>query len=121
MSAPRIPRLPACADELRHENDALRAQLRDLEAIVRRLLVVEGEHEAALRIADRACVADIETQGRPVRDAAGARWYDASFMFDDCIELAGLARESIDYALARGLAVRDAQRRHLLRIVPRNL
>lgn len=117
MSAPRIPRVPVYADELRHENDALRAQLRDLEAIVRRLLVVEGEHEAALRIADRSCVADIETQARPVADAAGARWYDTRFMLDDAPEMAQMGREAIDYALARGMAVRDAQRRHLVRIV----
>lgn len=71
----------------------------------------------ATQIADRAVVADIESEGVHICGCTG--WYDIRPMVDErehspqCIDMNKLA---IDYALMRGLAVRHTQHAHLLRI-----
>ena len=73
------------------------------------------------RIADRACVCDIECEGIAEDDGHGRRWYDVRPMLDPrehCDEMIDMAREAIDYALARGLVARHADLPHLLRVLP---
>lgn len=74
------------------------------------------------RIADRACISDIETEGIAERDRHGRRWYDTRPMLDareHCDEMIDMAHEALDYAIARGLVVRHAELPHLVRIVGR--
>lgn len=73
----------------------------------------------AMQIADRAVIADIECDGVS-EQLDGRRWYDTRPMLDpreqpaDNVEM---ARQAIDYALGRGLAVRHPDHPHLLRII----
>ena len=66
----------------------------------------------AMRIADAAVVADIESYGVPI----GGRVYDVSPMLDPrehAPQVVDMAREAIDYALERGLVQRLPQDGHL--------
>ena len=73
----------------------------------------------ALAIADSAVVADIECNAVAER-MEGGRWYDTRPMLDpreqpdDFIEM---ARQSIDYAVQRGLVERHHRCGHLVRVV----
>lgn len=72
------------------------------------------------RIADRACICDIECAGTAQADATGRRWYDVRPMVDEREHdprTIDMAREAIDYALARGLIERNVIQPHLVRIV----
>lgn len=74
------------------------------------------------RLADRAVICDIECEANAERDAAGRLWYDVRPMLDErehSPELIDMAREAIDYALARGLIERHAQMQHMVRIAQR--
>ena len=65
--------------------------------------------QLAVRIADRAVVADIQSFGVAVR-SGGLRAWDCRPMVDareHCEEVVDMAREAIVYAVARGLAVVD--------------
>jgi|GEM_PF-3387980 len=78
--------------------------------------------ELAHEIADRAVVADIETECICVSDEAGRGWWDTRVMLDprempdDCIEM---SRQALDYATHRGLITRHPDAPHLVRINPR--
>jgi len=76
--------------------------------------------EAAHQIADRAVVADIESECVAVADDTGRGWWDTRVMLDprempdDFIEM---ARQAIEYAHQRGLIRSHPQHAHLVRIV----
>jgi hypothetical protein len=70
------------------------------------------------RLADRAAVADIQTQAVRIQQPGGP-WYDVRPMIDrhehDAVSI-DMAREAIDYALQRRLAVRHPEQPLVLRI-----
>lgn len=72
----------------------------------------------SLLIADRAVVADIESNAHS-EILQSVRWCDVRPMLDErelplqCIDL---NREALDYALMRGLIVRHPDHAHLVRI-----
>lgn len=74
----------------------------------------------AFRLANRAVVSDIQTEGIKVRQPDGSTWWDTRPMVDphehDPIVI-DMAQQAIDYALAAGLVVRHAFELHLVRIV----
>ena len=71
----------------------------------------------ATQIADRAVVADIESEA--VRTDRSGRWYDVRPMLDErehspqCIDM---ATQALQYAVMRGLVQRDTEHAHLVRI-----
>lgn len=73
----------------------------------------------ALLIADRAAVADIE-DNTPSMHLYTQRWYDVRPLLDEreysppCVDM---NRESLDYALMRGLIDRHPSEPHLVRIL----
>lgn len=72
----------------------------------------------SLLIADRAAVADIESNAHAVR-LETVRWYDVRPMLDEreqSPEGVDMNREALDYALMRGLIVRHHADAHLVRI-----
>lgn len=72
----------------------------------------------SLLIADRAAVADIESNA-PATVLYTQRWYDVRPLLDEreysapCVDM---NRESLDYALMRGLIARHPEHAHLVRI-----
>lgn len=73
------------------------------------------------RIADRAVICDIECESIAEDDDHGRRWYDVRPMLDErehAPEFIDMAREAINYAIARGLVARHGEWPHLLRILP---
>lgn len=75
--------------------------------------------ELAHRIADRACVADIETEAVAQTDAQGQRWYDTRPMLDpreQCDDNVEMARQALAYAHDRGLTSAHPQHGYLVRI-----
>ncbi len=77
----------------------------------------------AARLADRYAVSDIEMNGARVRDG-GTVWYDTRPMLDphehDNLSI-DMARDCIEHAVHRGLAVRHGEKPYLLRITPKGL
>lgn len=75
---------------------------------------------SAHRIAARAVVADIETEGVAVGPRHD-RTYDVRPMLDEhehSAEVVDMAREALRYALARGLVTQvDERQPHILRVV----
>lgn len=75
--------------------------------------------ELGLQIADRCAVADIECEGiAEVID--GVKHYDTRVMLDErehCSDSVEMARQAIDYALARGLVARHPTLPHMVRVV----
>jgi hypothetical protein len=73
----------------------------------------------AHQLADRACIADIETEAIAQTDAQGRKWHDTRPMLDprempdDCVEM---NRQALDYARQRGLISPHPQHAHLVRI-----
>lgn len=84
----------------------------------------EQRADMAHRIADRAVVADIESECHAVPDEHGVGWWDTRTMLDprempdDFIEM---ARQTLAYADARGLIYRHPAQQHLVRINPARL
>lgn len=76
--------------------------------------------ELAHQIADRACIADIESECTAI-DIDGRGWWDSRCMTDprelpdDFVEM---ARQALAYAEWRGLFTRHPAHPHLLRINP---
>jgi hypothetical protein len=75
----------------------------------------------ATQIADRAVVADIETEAVHMASLPGRpSWWDVRPMLDErehsplCIDM---ATQALQYALMRGLVVRHEEQAHLVRIV----
>lgn len=71
----------------------------------------------SLCIADRAVVADIETEADPVPGSPG--WWDVRSMLSEREhgpQIIDMNREALDYAVMRGLAQRHPEHAHLLRI-----
>lgn len=72
-------------------------------------------------LADRAVIADIETEGIATTDEQGTRWYDVRHLLDpreqpsECIDMFS---QAVSYALARGLISVSSAAPHLLRINP---
>lgn len=77
-------------------------------------------HDLAHLLADRACIADIETNCIAQRpDEQGRRWYDTRPMLDPREmpdHLIDMNRQALDYARARGLVSAHPQLPHLVRI-----
>lgn len=75
--------------------------------------------ELAHRLADRAVVADIESEGIAQTDEHGRKWYDTRPMLDerelppDFVEM---NRQALDYAHQRGLVSPHPQQAYLVRI-----
>ncbi len=75
--------------------------------------------ELAHQLADRAVVADIESEGHPHTDEHGRKWYDTRPMLDerelppDFVEM---NRQALDYAHQRGLVSPHPEHAHLVRI-----
>jgi hypothetical protein len=72
-----------------------------------------------LTIANRAVIADIESECVALDDADGVRWHDTRPMIDPnehCSEVIDMATETLAYAEESGLIRRHAQQRHLVRI-----
>jgi hypothetical protein len=73
----------------------------------------------AHQLADRACIADIETEAIAQTDAQGRKWHDTRPMLDprempdDCVEM---NRQALAYAHERGLISPHPQHAHLVRI-----
>lgn len=70
------------------------------------------------RLANRAVVSDIESEGYAV-DIDGVRWWDIRPMFDvreHSPEVVDMSSEAMAYALASGLVQRHATQAHLVRI-----
>jgi hypothetical protein len=73
----------------------------------------------AHQLADRACIADIETEAIAHTDEQGHKWHDTRPMLDprempdDFIEM---NRQALDYAHERGLISPHPQHAHLVRI-----
>jgi len=81
---------------------------------------IAGLSELATRLADRAAVCDVETEGIRVRDFGAGRWYDTRPMLDErehSPEGVDMLREAIAYALQRGLAQAHPHHPHMLCIV----
>lgn len=77
----------------------------------------------AHRIADAACIADLESGATPQTDAHGQRWYDTRPMFDprevpDTI--ADMYREALDYLILRRAVEAHPLHAHLVRITVRD-
>ena len=72
-----------------------------------------------LALADRAVVADIETEGIAQTDEHARKWYDTRPMLDprelpdDFVEM---NRQALDYAHQRGLVSRHPQHAYLVRV-----
>lgn len=74
----------------------------------------------AQRLAAAACIADIETGAVPQTDKQGRCWYDMRPMLDPrevCDDTLEMNRQSLDYALGRGLISAHPLLPHLVRIV----
>lgn len=75
----------------------------------------------SLLIADRACVSDIECEGaKCALPGSEQRWYDVRPMIDErehASEFCDMNRQSIDYAIARKLAVQHPELPYMLRLV----
>lgn len=72
----------------------------------------------SMAIADRAVVADIETEGFSVKDDAGLLWYDVRPMQDpnECAPTTiDMVTECLAYAHQRGLIRTHPQHQHLVR------
>ena len=79
-------------------------------------------HHLALTLADRACIADIESEGFPERDAEGRLWHDVRPLLDDrehAQVFVDMAREALDYAQLRGLVEVHPKAAGLVRILRR--
>ena len=75
----------------------------------------------SLAIANRAVIADIETEGVRVDLGDGLRWYDTRPMFDPrehADEVIEMLRQAIAYAEAAGIAWRSADTPHLVCLTP---
>lgn len=79
--------------------------------------------QRAARLADRYAVSDIEMHGARVL-LDGRPWYDTRPMLDehehDSISI-DMARDCIDHAVHRALAVRHPEKPYLLHITPKGL
>lgn len=78
----------------------------------------------AYRIADGACIADIETGSVPQTDEHGQRWYDIRPMLDPrelSDPVVDMNRVALDYALLRCIVVVHPAHSHLVRIIARGL
>lgn len=75
----------------------------------------------AFAIADRAVVADIESEGVPFRfDPAAPAWYDTRPLLDQRErppELVDMARQGLAYAYTRQLIQQHPVHKHLVRII----
>lgn len=77
----------------------------------------------AHRIADRAVIADIETEANAQTDEHGQRWYDTRPLLDprelpdDWVEM---NRQALEYAIGRGLVEVHHLHDHLVRVQPRD-
>jgi hypothetical protein len=70
-------------------------------------------------IANRAAIADIETECVAITLGDGLRWYDTRPMIDPrehCGELLDMATQTLAYADAAGLIARHPQQRHMVRL-----
>jgi hypothetical protein len=75
--------------------------------------------DMAHRIADRAVVADIESEAVPHTDAQGLIWSDTSCMLDPremCDDFVEMNTQALDYAQQRGLITRHPKFGHLVLI-----
>lgn len=76
--------------------------------------------DLAHQLADRACIADIETQAQRCPRVGAVQWYDVRNMLDpreqpdDFVEM---ARQALAYAEARGIILRNSSDPHLVRIM----
>jgi hypothetical protein len=78
-----------------------------------------GLLQLALTIANRAAVADIESECATVHLDDGHRWLDTRPMLDPnehCNQAIDMAADTLAYAEESGLIRRHAQQRHLVRI-----
>lgn len=75
---------------------------------------------AAIRIANQAVVADIETTCPALRSPCGRfSWYDTRPMLDErehCAAVVDMAREAITYGVDTGLLVRHDEHPHWVRV-----
>jgi hypothetical protein len=74
--------------------------------------------QRAIRIADAAVAADIET-GCPRHVEAGRTWYDTRPMLDPrehSPEMLDMATDAIQYGVETGLLVRHAEHSYLVRV-----
>jgi hypothetical protein len=74
-----------------------------------------------LSIANRAVVADIETECVAVDLGDGHRWYDTRPMLDPrehAPDVIDMASEALQWAESSALVQRHSEQRHLVRIVP---
>jgi hypothetical protein len=71
-------------------------------------------------LADRACIADIQTNCHLRHDSMARAWWNTQPMLDpneqpaQCIDMNA---QALEYAEARGLIVRDPTQPHMVRIV----
>jgi hypothetical protein len=75
--------------------------------------------DSARKIADVSSVADIELHSVDVM-VDGQQWWDTRVMLDPrehCPDVIEMSTWVLDYATARGLAVRHHEQPHLVRIV----
>jgi hypothetical protein len=82
-------------------------------------MIMDAAVASAVRIADRAVICDIESEGVRI-GAQSERRYDVRPMLDErehSPEFIDMARESLAYAAARRLVLLDEQTPHLVRIV----
>lgn len=76
--------------------------------------------QAAIRIANDAVVADVQTNCPAQRSACGRyTWYDVRPMLDErehSPPVLDMAREALDYGLGTGVLVRHDEQPHLVRV-----
>lgn len=75
--------------------------------------------QRAVRIANQAVVADIESSCPALRSPCGRTWYDVRPMLDErehSPPVVDMAREAITYGIEAGLLVRHDEHPHWLRV-----
>lgn len=75
----------------------------------------------AMQIANRAVIADIESEAVRVHDMPGGRWYDVRPMLDareHPPESIDMANEALRYAQDCGLVRTHPEHEHLVRVLP---
>jgi hypothetical protein len=75
--------------------------------------------ELAHKLADRAVISDIESEGHPQTDEHGRKWYDTRPMLDERelpSDFVEMNRQALQYASERGLTMPHPTAPYLVRI-----